>query len=103
MDESIYIFLNYFSAFLFSLSTMYQIYRICKIDKTVGIMLTVVTIRLCAFGLFLPYLIYFNVWHTVYTVSFQASITLFLILLVCYYRYWRRVDDIDFSMYLLHE
>ena len=64
-------------------------------------MLTTVCIRLVAFGVFLPYLIHFKIWHTVYTILFQTFITIFLILQVCYYRYYKKVDDVDFSMYLL--
>lgn len=101
MNQNIYIFFNYLSAFLFSLSTIYQIYRVLKADTTKGIMLTTVIIRLCAFCVFLPYLVHYMVWHTVYTVSFQGCITIFLIILVCYYRYWKRVDDVDLTQYLL--
>lgn len=103
MKETIFIFFNYLSAFLFSVSTIYQISKVYNRKRTVGIMLTTVFIRLCAFGVFLPYLIYFKVYHTVYTVSFQAFITIILILLVCYYRYWKRTDDVDLSIYLLSE
>ena len=103
MDGTEFIVCNYLSALLFSISTIYQICRIFYIKKTDGIMLTTVFIRLCAFGIFLPYLIHFKIYHTVYTILFQTFITMFLIVQVCYYRYWMKVDDVDFSMYLLRE
>ena len=103
MEDFYYIFLNYLSASLFSVSTIYQICRIFYIKKTLGIMLTTVFIRLVAFFIFLPYLIHFKIYHTVYTILFQIFITVFLICLVCYYRYWKKSDDVDFSMYLIQK
>jgi len=102
MKELYYIFFNYLSAFLFSVSTVYQISRIFYIKKTSGIMLTTIFIRLLAFCVFLPYLIHFKIYHTVYTIFFQIFITVFLICLVCYYRYYIKSDQID-SSYLLSE
>lgn len=101
MNQIVFIFLNYLSAFLFSISTIYQIGRVYYKKTTGTIMLTTVFIRLVAFCVFLPYLIHFKIFHTVYTVSFQAFITMVLIILVCYYRYWKRVDDVDFGRFLL--
>lgn len=96
-----YIFCNYLSFILFSLSTVYQTYNVVRTKHTQNIMLTTVVIRLFALGVFLPYLIYFKVYHTVYTVICQVIITSTLIILICYYRYWKRSDDVDFSHYLL--
>jgi len=103
MEDFYYIFLNYLSAFLFSVSTIYQICGVFYFKKTSGIMLTTVFIRLVAFCVFLPYLVHFKIYHTVYTILFQIFITIFLIYEVCYYRYWKKSDDVDFSMYLIHE
>lgn len=102
MDLNIlFIFCNYFSAFLFSISTVFQIYKVIKLKQTIGVMLTTVLIRFVGFFVFLIYLLYFEIYHTVYSVVCQSIITAILIIVVCYYRYYKRVDDVDFSMYLL--